>query len=179
MKPLLVILLLSSLSFGLHAEEKRTFKKLSEKDAEVTIQTEETDSTQAAVYVDGQENSTFINMLLKDKSSDLSKLKRSIELENCEETSTDENSWIDGCGEVTITSEVRTSFGRGGWMSAGATYAFFVGFTMDGSGRFFSATHMVTISEEAEAQTDGDFEYNGIVMKHLTLDEIAKLPREK
>jgi hypothetical protein len=180
MKPFLLILLLSTLSFNLHAEEEtRTFLKLSENEAQVTIKTEETDSTQAAVYVDGQENSIFINMLLKDKTSKLSKLKASIEMENCETTSTDENPWIDGCGEVTITSEVRTAFGRGGWMSAGAVYTFFVGFTNAGTGRFFTATHMVNMSEESEAQIDGDYEYNGIVLKHLALDEIIKLPLPK
>lgn len=179
MKSLLILLTLSTLSFNLHAEDKRTFKKLSEKDAEVTIKTEETNSTQAAAYVDAKENAQFIKMLLQDKSSDLSKLKTSIELENCQQTSTDENPWIDGCGEVTITPEVATAFGRGGWMSAGASYTFFVGFTNAGTGHFFTATHMVTMSEDAEAQVDGNFEYTGVILKHLTLDAITKLPERK
>lgn len=180
MKSLLTFIILSSLSFGVHAEvEKRTFKKVSEKAALVTIQTEETDGTQAAGYVDGHENAEFIKMLLKDKNSELSKLKKSIELENCETTSTDENKWIDGCGEVTFTPEVNTAFGRGGWMSGGANYTFFVGFTSDGTGHFFTATHMVTFSEDCEAQVNEQYEYNGIVLKQMVLENIKVVPQEK
>jgi hypothetical protein len=176
MKKLLIILMFSALSFGLNAQEKRTFAKLNNEQAQVTIQTEETDSTQAAMYVDGQENVKFIEMLLKDKTSGLSQLKSKIEIENCETTSTDENPWIDGCGEVTITSEVRTAFGRGGWMSGDANYTFFIGFTQQGTGRYFTATHMVTIYEGAEAETNDSGEYTGTVIKHLTLVKIAVLP---
>ncbi|MDD4976414.1 MAG: hypothetical protein PHY93_18800 [Bacteriovorax sp.] len=178
MKHMIVILIISTLSFGLKAEEIRTFNKLNASQAEVIIQTEETDATQAAMYVDGKENEQFIKMLLQDKTSDLARLKAKIELDNCDQNSTDENPWITGCGEVTITSEVKTAFGRGGWMSGSANYTFFVGFTEDGSGRFFEATYMVKISEDAEAQVNGDFKYNGIIKKYLSFDKISALPIE-
>jgi hypothetical protein len=160
------------------AEELRTYKKDSNLQATITIQTEETDSTQAAIYVDEKENKKFIDDLLSDPNSLLAQLKSKIELENCEANSTLENTWIDGCGEVTVTEFVRTSFGRGGWASAGASYTFFVGFTSDGTGRFFDVSHMVTISESADAQTNNDGDYNGIVIKTLTLDSIKSLNTE-
>lgn len=180
MKAFLVGLIVLTISANTQAEETRTYVKDSGVQATVTIKTDETDGTQAAGYVDAQENERFIKDLLADPTSPLAKLKKEIELENCEATSTPDNSWIDGCGEVTITEAVRTSFGRGGWMSAGAGYTFFVGFTSDGSGRFFYATHMVTISEGAEAQVNPEtFEYNGIVLKVLTLDAVKKLEENK
>ena len=160
--------------------ERREYKKDNNMQSTVTIHTEETDGTQAAIYVDGLENKQFIKDLLADPSSPLAILKAEIEKENCETVSSPDNSWIDGCGEVTITDAVTTSFGRGGWMSAGAGYTFFVGFTSDGTGRFFTSTHMVTISESAEAQVTADtFDYNGIVIKTLTLDEIKKLENKQ
>lgn len=178
MKHLLTFIVLSAISFGIKAEEKRTFKKISEKNAEVTIHTEETDYSQAAAYVDGKENAAFIKMLLLDKSSELSRLKSEIELQNCEVNSTEDESWIPGCGEVTITPEIMTYFGRGGWKSAEAGYTFFIGFTHQGTGRFFAATHMVTIAEGAEAQVDDDYNYNGIVMKYLALINITELSQD-
>jgi hypothetical protein len=168
-------LLLAYSSFAL-AETSKKFEQVSDIAALVTIKTEEQDGTQAAVYVDASDNTQFIQEMLKLQGSPLAELKKKIELENCEQTSTPENDWIDGCGQVVITEEVRTSFGRGGWMSAGAGYTFFVGFLSDGSGRFFDATHMVTIFENCEAQMkDGTFEYNGIVLKSLSLEGIKEL----
>ncbi len=176
MKALILGLLVLSLSNSVFAAETRTYKKADSTAATVSIKTEETDYTQAAGYVDAQENEQFIAELLKDPSSPLAKLVKEIELANCEQTSTPENKWIDGCGEVTITEAVRTSFGRGGWASAGAGYTFFVGFTSDGSGRFFDVSHMVTIFEAAEAQTKEESgDYSGEIIKYLSLSEIKKL----
>ncbi len=176
MKAFILGLLVLTISNGIQAEETRTYEKNSNVQATVTIKTEETDSTQAAAYVDAKENEAFIKELLADPTSPLAKIKKEIELENCEANSTPDNSWIDGCGEVTVTDFVRTSFGRGGWMSAGAGYTFFIGFTSDGSGRFFSTTHMISIFEDVEAQVNPEsFDYNGITLKILTLDEIKKL----
>ena len=177
MKTLLLTSLLLLSNYSL-ADESRTYKKISSVDALIEIKTEEQDSTQAAAYVDAQENDRFIQELLKDKESPLSQLKTQIELSNCETTSTEENDWIDGCGEVTITKSVRTSFGRGGWQSAGAAYTFFVGFTSDGTGRFFDVSHMVTITETAEAQIDAEYNCNGTVHKFLSLDTIVELERK-
>lgn len=175
MKAFILGLLVLSLSNSVFAAETRTYKKVNASEATVTIKTEETDGTQAAAYVDGNENEQFINELLKDESSPLYKLAREIEQEMCDATSTPDNSWIDGCGEVTITKEVRTSFGRGGWASAGAAYTFFIGFTSDGTGRFFDVSHMITIGESADAQTTEEGEYNGEVIKSLGLLEVKKL----
>lgn len=172
-KLLLCSLFLSLSSFAF-ADETRTYEKVSEVDALVTIQTEETDGTQAAMYVDGKENDRFVQEMLKDKTSPLSEVKKQIEMEMCQETSTDDRGWIDGCGEVTITEMVRTSFGRGGWMSAGASYTFFMGFTQDGTGRFFDVSHMVTIEEMTEAQVDEQDKYNGFVKKFLSLSSIKE-----
>jgi hypothetical protein len=172
MKSILPIFMALTLSFSAFAEETRAFKKTSSTEATITIKTEETDYVQAAAFVDAQENEEFIKQLLNDENSSLAKLVKEIELKNCEATSTPENKWIDGCGEVTITEAVRTSFGRGGWQSAGAAYTFFVGFTSDGTGRFFDASHTVTILESTEAQTNDNFDYNGTVLKYLALGEI-------
>ncbi len=176
MKTVLISAIILSLSSNLYAsEETRAYKKISNTEALVTINTEETDGTQAAAYVDGKENDSFINDLLKDQTSPLAKLVKEIELKNCEATSTPDNTWIDGCGEVRITKLTLTSFGRGGWASAGARYTFFVGFVSDGTGRFFDVSHMVTISETADAQTNEKYDYSGVVLKTLSLLDIKKL----
>lgn len=176
MKAFVLGLLVLSLSNSVWANaETRSYKKVSSTEATVTIKTEETDGTQAAVYVDAKENKQFIEALLKDESSPLYKIAREIEKEMCDAVSTPDNSWIDGCGEVTITDEVRTSFGRGGWASAGAGYSFFIGFTSDGTGRFFDVSHMVTIGESADAQTNDEGDYNGEVIKTLSLLGVTKL----
>lgn len=178
MKSLFLCLLLLTLSSNLLAsEESRSYKKISSTEAVVTIKTEETDGTQAAAYVDAKETEQFINDLLKDPSSPLAKLVKEIELQNCEATSTPDQTWIDGCGEVTLTAQVRTGFGRGGWASAGAAYTFFVGFTSDGTGRFFDVSHMITISESADAQTNDQYDYSGVVLKTLSLIEVKKLDK--
>lgn len=163
------------ISFNALASEKRTYAKMNSSEAQVRIETEERDSVQAAVYADGLENTKFIQDMLNDKKSILYKLKSDIEKENCNKNSTSEKTWIDGCGEVTLTREVRTSFGRGGWMSGGGSYTFFVGFTNDGSGRFFDVSHMVIISESAEAQTKKDGNYSGIIIKSLNLVKIKRI----
>ena len=178
MKKLLTALLVLSyatLSIADESIETRTYKQISETDALVIIKTEEQDGTQAASYVDGAENNRFVKEMLKNKKSPLAELKKKIELEICETTSTEENNWIEACGEVTITEMVRTSFGRGGWMSAGASYTFFVGFTHDGTGHFFEVTHMVKIEEMVEAEMDTDMNYKGIINKHLSLSGISEM----
>lgn len=177
MKAMIMTLMLLTLSVSAHAEDTRTYKKVSPIEAVVTIKTEDAHYTQVAPYVDGVENEQFLSDLLKDPKSPLAKLAREIEMENCETTSTPDNSWIDGCGEVTLTTPVRTSFGRGGWASASASYTVFVGFTMDGTGRFFEVSHTIQISEGAEAQTDITGEYNGYITKVLSLDNVKKLDK--
>lgn len=182
MKASILGLFVLALSLSAHADtEKREYKKVNANEAVVTITTEETDGTQAAVYVDAAENKKFIEELLKDPKSKLAQAVSDLEMSTCGANSTPENPWIDGCGEVTITDAVRTSFGRGGWMSAGAGYTFFVGFTSDGSGRFFDVSYMVTISEGAEAQVKGDdsFEYSGVVLKSLSLDKVEFIGVER
>ncbi len=175
MKKILTALIVLSYATLSMADEIRTYKQVSGTNALVTIKTDETDGTQAVVYVDAQENDRFVKEMLKNKKSPLAELKKQIELENCETTSTDDNPWIDACGEVHITDMIRTSFGRGGWMSAGAGYTFFVGFRSDGTGHFFDATHMVVIEEVVEAEMDDDMNYKGIVNKHLSLSGIKAL----
>lgn len=172
-----LILMLSVFMVNSFAEETKTYLKTSASEAVVTIKTEETDSTQAAMYLDGLDNERFIQDLLKDKNSELAKLKAKIELETCGSNSTEDNSWIDGCGEVELTEAVRTEFGRGGWMGGYAGYTFFVGFRNDGTGRYFGSTHMVTIFEGTDAQTNESGEYIGIVEKTLSLGKITELPK--
>ncbi|MBC7537310.1 MAG: hypothetical protein H7281_00695 [Bacteriovorax sp.] len=162
-------------SLNASASEKRTYTKMNSFEARVKIETEEKKSIQAAIYVDGLENAKFIKDMLSDKKSILSKLKSNLEIENCNKNSTPEKPWIDGCGEVTLTSEVRTSFGRGGWMSGGGSYTFFVGFTNDGTGHDFDVSHMVTFSERVEAQTTPDGNYSGVIIKNLYLVKVKKI----
>jgi hypothetical protein len=178
MKTLLAILVLS-MSLNAFANETREYKKLSATEASVEIKTNETDYTQAAIYNDGKENEKFIAELLKDGESPLYELARKIELENCETNSTTATPYIEGCGEVTVTSAIKTSFARGGWQNSNAGYSFFIGFTNAGTGRFFGVTHMITINEEADASTKEETgEYSGTVVKTLSLGKILKITDE-
>lgn len=170
MKLILLTLLLSSFALSAHAAaEKRVITKMNSSQLRVKIETEERQSTQAASYVDARENANFINSMLKDKISALGKLKAQIEKDFCSFER------VEGCGEVTLTKEVRTSFARSGWMSGVANYTFFIGFTADGSGKHFYATHMVKFSESAEAQINREGTYSGIVLKTIEMGKITEL----
>ncbi len=156
-------------------EIKTTYTKLTADTAQVVYETGKDGVSQAGSLVNGEQNQRFIQELLKDKNSQLAKLKAEIELQNCEENSTEENSYIDGCGEVELTSAVVTSFGRGGWASAGAGYTLFVGFRSAGTGRFLDSTHMLNFSESVEAMGEEGQEFEGTFLKTLSLDSIKKL----
>lgn len=178
MKTLALAITALALSSNVMASESRTYKKVSATEASVTIKTEETDATQAASYNDGKENKKFISELLKDANSPVYKLAREIEMENCEATSTSEDPVVETCGEVTVTEDIRTSFERGGWQNSSSGYTFFLGFTNQGTGRFFGVSHMITIYEEAEALSNEEYEYSGVVMKHYSLGSIKKISDE-
>lgn len=174
MKTLIMALAISTFSTYAQAEV-RTYVKTNASKAVVTIKTDDTEGTQAMFFVDAHENNKFLEDLLKDKKSELYKAAKALELEYCEEESTDEESYIEGCGQVTLTEAVQTSFGRGGWMEAGAGYTLFLGFTMDGTGRFFESKYMVQISEDVTAQVNEEYEYMGTVLKELSLNKVTKL----
>lgn len=157
--------------------EQRTFEKTGPASATVKIVSDDPDAVQAAQFVDAAENNTFLEMMLKDKNSPLSEIRKKLELENCDEESSD-GGWINQCGQVEITDSIQTYFGRGGWMSAGAAYTFFVGFRHDGTGRYFSSAYMVTITEDVEANTNEDMGYNGSLTKSLNLKDTVKLPTQ-
>jgi len=165
MKTLAAFILGLSLSITSYASES----------LEVTIKLEEDGYGQAAVYVNAELNDSFVQKLLTDKDSRLNQLKSELEMEACGENSTATKTWIDGCGEVEVTSAVQTAFGRGGWADAGAAYTFFIGFRNAGTGRFFEATHMITISESVEAVMKEDGEFAGKFLKTLKLETIKKL----
>ncbi len=175
MKSVLVLLCCSFVSIIAHAES-RTFTKVDANHASVKIVTDEADGTQAASYVDAAENKQFIAMLLADSTSNLSKIKYDLETAHCDAHSTPDDSWNPTCGGVELTDYVLTSFGRGGWMEAGAGYTFFVGFRDDGTGHFFNSEYMVVIGEDATANTNESGEYAGSVTKTLSLSTITKLP---
>ncbi|MGZ3818045.1 MAG: hypothetical protein ACXWRZ_15380 [Bdellovibrio sp.] len=154
------------LHFSVHAEQ-RSFKKSSPDAAIVQITTgSPQQSVQAADFVDAMENKQFIEMMLSDKASQLAKIRRDLELENCGKESVD-GKWIESCGQVQLTDYVLTSFGRLGWMMAGASYSFFVGFRMDGTGRYFNSSYLVTINETVEANENGNRNYTGSLVKSL------------
>lgn len=165
MKKLLCLFVLFSLNAN--ALEKRTYTKLNSREAEVKIETENKDKIQSYVYVDGLENKRFIKDLLNDKKSILHKLKLEIEKENC-------NVPVAECGKVTITDDVRTSFGITDWITSGGSYSFFVGFTNAGDRRTFDVSHLVTLSEIAEAKTSNG-RYTGITVKKLYLVNIRRI----
>lgn len=175
---IILLALVVVMSFNAQAFEKRTYTKISSSEAQVKIETEQKDFTQAATYLDGQENAKFIQDMLNDNKSILYKLKSDIEKENCQQLSSPNKSLIENCGEVTLTREVRTSFGINNWMSGGGTYTFFVGFTNTGSGKYFDVSHMVTISERAEAQTLRDGRYSGVIVKSLYLVKIKSIDEQ-
>jgi hypothetical protein len=154
-------------------EEIRTYKKTGATTAEVLIQNAD---TQAAMYIDGNENAQFISELLEDSQSPLSKLAKEIQDEMCGDMTDEEDMPLDySCGYVDLSNTVMTSYGRGGWMSAGASYTFFMGFRHAGTGRFFESTHMITIHESVEATVDENYEPNGEMVKYLEFGKIKKL----
>lgn len=167
--------LVISMSFNALAFEKRTYTKINSSEAQVKIETEQKDFTQVENYLDGLENTKFIQDMLNDKKSILFKLISEIEIENCHQPVIANKLLTGDCGEVTLTKEVRTSFGVSNDMSGGGTYTFFVGFTNAGSGKYFDVSHMVTISERAEAQTLKDGRYSGVVLKSLYLVKIKSI----
>ncbi len=175
MKLLLPIFFLLTVTSVASAGEKRTYTKVNPSEAKVVIETDQLGGIQAASFVDGRENERFIQEMFKDKNSKLYQLRAAIEKENCNKNSTPEKPWIDGCGQVTLTKEVETSFGRGGWASAGAGYTFFIGFTNEGTGRFFDVSHMASIGEDVEAQTTTSGDYAGKSVKTLTLQKVIRI----
>jgi hypothetical protein len=156
--------------------EMREFKKHDANSAEVIITTDEKDYTQAAVYLDGQENAKLLSMVLADPASELSKLKLEIELDNCEANSTPDDDWVPQCGQVEFSELVKTSFGRGGWAEGQAGYSFFIGFRMQGTGRFLESLYLVTIVETVVAAQDENYNYQGTITKTLNVGTIQKLP---
>lgn len=165
-----LILGLLALTISSHAQaESRTYKKISSSEAVVTIHTDETDGTQAMIYTDGSHNERFLQDLLADQSSELSKAAKAIILENCGEDASD-------CGEVTLTDSVRTGFGRGGWMEAGSVFTSFLGFTHNGSGRYFGVDYQIEVVEDVVAQVNADYQYSGVVVKNLSAT-IKKIQR--
>lgn len=168
MKALILGLLVLTISSHAQAES-RAYKKISSSEAVVTIHTDETDGTQAIFYTDGSSNDQFLQDLLADKSSDFYKAAQAIVLENCGGEESD-------CGEVTLTDSVRTGFGRGGWMEAGSAYTSFLGFTHNGTGRFFGVDYQIEVIEDVVAQVNADYEYSGVVIKTLsaTIKKIEK-----
>lgn len=177
-----IILGLLVLSFAAHADESagnRSYKKISSVEAVVTITEESTEGTQAAIYVDGIESNRFIADLVADQNSPLAKAVKAMEMENCDETSTEPLGYIERCGSVEITNSVQVSFGRGGWASAGQSSVYFVGFRSDGTGNYFNSDYMIKVSESVEAQTDENGEFNGTLLKVYSLDKVTQLPREE
>jgi|GEM_PF-615687 len=176
MRSFLGLLISFFLTLPAFATEQRQFQKVDANTAVVKIITEERDSTQVANYIDAQENAQYLLMLLADHQSKLSLLMKQIQQDNCGTTTEAPDGWIDGCGGAEITDFVRTSFGRGGWMEAGAGYTFFVGFRSAGTGRFFESTYMVTFFEHGVADVDQNGEYLGSITKDLTFGTVTKLP---
>lgn len=177
-----IILGLLVLSFAAHADEsteKRSYKKTSSVEAVVTITEENSEGTQAAIYVDGIESNRFVADLAADQNSPLAKAIKEIEMENCGETSAESLGYIEGCGSVEITNSVQVSFGRGGWASAAQSSIYFVGFRFDGTGHYFDSNYMIKVSESVEAQTDENGEYNGTLLKVYTLDKVTKLAEDQ
>ncbi|KHD89962.1 MAG: hypothetical protein OM95_00020 [Bdellovibrio sp. ArHS] len=175
-KMIKMILPLLVLSLTAQAIEPKKISKTGANSALVRIETEEKDGTQAAAYIDAAEMPDFIQMMLSDSTSEFAKIKHELEMENCQETSTTPDGHIPDCGAVEWTNLVQTSFGRGGWMSAGAAYTLFIGFRFDGTGHFFEASHMVVLSESAEALVDGNMNYTGFINKELRLEKAERLP---
>ena len=168
MKNSFVLFLLLMFSTESQAAIKRQYKKVGPTKAQVQIQTDEGNSTQATTYLDAFENKQFIHDLLNDKKSSLYKIANIIQQSNC-------GKFQEGCGQITVTDEVKTSYWREGWMSGGTTYTFFVGFTNEGSGHYFDVSYMVTISESVNAQVKNDGSYAGTVIKNYSLVNIIKL----
>lgn len=166
MKTILALMILISLNAK--AFEKRTYTKINSSEAEVRIETEEGKATPAVFYADGRENEKFIQDMFTDKKSILYKLKSDIERENCQSS-------LQGCGLVTLTREVRTSFGNSGQMACGGSYTFFAGFTNDDSGKTFDVSHMVVIAERTEVLTKKNGNHSGVIIKTLNLVKIKRI----
>lgn len=159
-----LLVLLSFMSYA-DESESRVYTRINEKSAKVMIKSE---IMQAAELVDGAENERFLTELLFDSKSELFKIKNKLAKEFCEAGSVvKENLEIEDCGYITITPGVITSFGRGGWAGAGAVYTIFIGFTANGSGRFFESKYMLKLSEDVNAESFGSSD--GKFIKELKL----------
>lgn len=180
MKSWVVLSGLGSFIFTLSAfaAESRQFSKVDTEQAMVKIVTEESQGLQAAMYVDGAENEKFMKMLLEEPSSRLAALRDELEKENCDSEAPRYDSWIEDCGTVEFTEPVQTSFARGGWMSAGAKYTYFVGFRHAGTGHIFEASYMVVIQEEVNATLNQQTGAPGILTKDLSLVRIVRMPEQ-
>lgn len=158
------------------AAESRQFTKVDTERAVVKIVTDEGQGVQAAVFVDGEENEKFMKMLLEEPNSRLASLRDELEKENCDPSAQRYDSWIEDCGSVEFTDPVQTSFARGGWMSAGAQYTYFVGFRHAGTGHIFEATYMVVIQEEVNAEMNQQNGTPSVLKKDLSLVRIVRMP---
>lgn len=152
------------------ATDLRIYKRIDSFQSQVFITPEYQSEIQASSYTDGKENKRFIDDLFRDDSSLLFKLKQQIKSTNCPEIA-----GADDCGEVEATDLVMTSFARGGWDICGAVYSFFLGFRHSGSGRFFTVSYLISVSEEVEAQTDASGEFTGTLIKTLNLGHITPI----
>lgn len=167
-----VIFQLASTAF---AADHRTFQKLGADSAQVLIKTSAA-AVQAADYVDGVENSQFLNMMKSDAKSTLSQLVRKLEMDYCGENSSSPDGWIPFCGRIEMAKEVQTSFARGGWMEAGGSYSVFVGFREAGTGKELTMSHLFVFDEEVLAEVDSNGTFLGRLKKTLKYQKILVLP---
>lgn len=177
MKAQLIVLIGLTLALAAQAEDKRSELKAGKPGtATLTITTEDRDGIQGAVYADGLELQAFIEMLLKNPHSELAALKRKIEKRECGADARNQAD-LDLCGAVEISSPVKVSFNRDGWVKGEADYMIFVGFRERSTGHTLSMRYMVRISETAEAQINADGQYLGTVNKVLKLGKTYSFPR--
>ena len=177
MKLLMTMILGLTFSTGAFADQdiSYSYKKVNSKSAIVDIDTHTEDTTQAIFFIDSEHNNKFLAELMEDKNSEIYKIKKEIEQEMCGDEGSADAVELNDCGEVELTEYVQTSFGRGGWASAGAGYTLFMGFRHRGTGRFFESSHMIHFSESVEAVGYDGEDFKGRYIKTLNLDSIKKL----
>lgn len=175
MKSLFLFFILLYSTSALSEIITREYSKLSNESAVVKITTSFTDYVQAAEFVDGREVQRFIEDLSVDETSELFGILNIIKQRYCSDYFENSYRSVDNCGEVTFTPEVMSSFGRGGWLNAYAEYSLFVGFTYEGSGMYFSVSHIIVLAEDVEALVNDNDVYAGKLVKNIRLKHIIAL----
>lgn len=165
MSQIIFLLLFIFMNFSAFAGEtkKRNFVYLLEEQKGKVHIKDEPDAV-AAIFNDGLENQMFLEKLLMDRRSSLYIIARNLELKICGFNSL-HFEWIEGCGQVTFTTPVKTHIHHNNLKNSQSGYLFFLGFLEDSPEVYMRPYYVGRINETV--QVFEKEEYN--VLKVLEL----------